>query len=68
MQIELEKLKRLILEMEPSGFTANILTVNGYGQSTIFGAREFIWNWNKEKVLSLNEEGVEHLIKLIVWT
>lgn len=57
--------------MTPDNITQSILQMNGWGKASSFGSTfsvEYFWDWNKEKILALDEDGVNTLIKDIVWT
>lgn len=54
--------------MEPQEhMTKVMLEANGYGKQIHWHMTEPMWDWNKEKIRSLDEEGLNQLIKHIVW-
>lgn len=63
MEIDQKLLKQLILEMEPRGFTANILSINGYGSIDSYDS----FTWSTNKIMSLDEDGLLKLVKQIAW-
>lgn len=71
MEIELSKLKGLILAMEPDTVTQSILQMNNWGKASSFGSTfsvEYFWDWNKERIRAADEHDIDNLIKDIVWT
>jgi len=62
MEIKIEKLKQLILKMEPDPITQGMLQMDGYGSV------EYTWIWNKERIRELNEKELLNLIDQIAWT
>jgi hypothetical protein len=69
MEIETLKIKRLILEMEPNPATSMILSMNGYGWPIILTTipAQYSWNWNREKIMNLNDEELVKLVNHIAW-
>jgi hypothetical protein len=69
MEIETLKIKRLILEMEPNPATSMILSMNGYGWPIILTSipEQHSWNWNREKIMNLNDEELIKLVNHIAW-
>lgn len=61
-------LKRLILLTNPIGVLTALLQLNGYGKSfKLDNSEDYGWEWNKEKIMELNEEELLRLINELTW-
>lgn len=67
MNLEPQLLKKLILLIEPSGFAASSLFINGYGKPSNYQSLGEHWIWNTGVIETLSEEELLNIIKELIW-